>query len=134
MKLSTIIQTARIGANPSDVYSALTDSKKHSAFTGHRARIGKVGEKMSAYGGVLSGTMLALRPGKRIIQTWKSDSWPKSCAESIVDIRLERAGKGTKLTLVQSAIPASHQKDLEKGWNRHYWKALNAHFKRGKKK
>jgi uncharacterized protein YndB with AHSA1/START domain len=127
MKLATIHQSARIDATPSEVYSALTDSKKHSTFTGQRARIGKVGEKMTAYG-VLSGTMLALHPGKRIIQTWKSSSWPKNCPESIVDIRLGRSGKGTKLTLVHSAVPAANAKDLERGWKSHYWKALNTYF------
>jgi|ERR1700686_2947679 len=131
MKLATFHQSARIAATPREVYAALTDSKKHSTFTGHRARIGKVGEKMSAYG-VLSGTMLALQPGKRIIQTWKSSSWPKNCPESIVDIRLARSGRGTKVTLVHSAVPAAHAKDLKSGWKLHYWKALNTYFKRKK--
>jgi activator of HSP90 ATPase len=132
MKLSTIVQVVRISARPTEVYAALANSKKHSAFTGDRARIGKVGEKMSAFSGALSGTMLALQPGKRVVQTWKSDSWPKRCPESIVDIRLERAGKGTKLTLVQSAVPASRAKDLKKGWKTHYWRALNAYFKKAR--
>jgi uncharacterized protein YndB with AHSA1/START domain len=134
MKTTTIEQTVTIDASPRQVYDALVDGRKHTAFTGARATVAnKVGGKMTAWGGHISGQMLVLRPGKRIVQTWGTQGWPKGAAESILDIRLAQKGKMTELTMIQSGIPAKPAalaKDLTKGWHSHYWDLLQKYFRK----
>src|ERR1700694_3409767 len=108
MKTRTIEQTVVFDASPREVYRALVESKRHAAFTGARASIAnKRGGKMSAYNGYVSGELLVLRPGQRLLPTWKSQTWPRGRAESILDIRLEPLGKKTRLTMIHSGVPPS---------------------------
>jgi activator of HSP90 ATPase len=132
MKTTTIEQTVTFDAPPRDVYEAYVDPKRHAAFTGAKASL-KPGGKMSAWDGYVSGEFLLLRPGKRIVQTWRSMSWPKGAAESILDIRLVSKGKKTELTMIHAGIPvrpASLAKGFTTGWYTSYWKPLRAYFKK----
>jgi activator of HSP90 ATPase len=133
MKTKTIEQTVTFDASPRHVYNAYVDAKRHAAFTGAKASMkAKRGGKMSAWDGYVSGEILVLRPGKRIVQIWKSMSWPKGAAESILDLRLSRKGKKTEVTMVHSGIPArpaSLAKGFRTGWYTSYWKPLRAYFK-----
>lgn len=131
-KTTTIEQTVLFDASPAQVYDALVDAKRHSAFTGARATLAKkVGGKMTAWNGYISGEMLVLRPGKRIVQTWKTETWPARQPESILDLRLGRKGKQTELTMVHSGIPvkpASLAKGFTSGWHSSYWGPLRKYF------
>jgi uncharacterized protein YndB with AHSA1/START domain len=133
MKTKTIEQTVTFDASPRAVYDAYADAKQHAAFTGAKASLKpKPGSKMSAWNGYVTGQILLLRPGKRIVQTWKSMTWPKGAAESILDLRLAPKGKKTELTMVHSGIPArpaSLAKGFTTGWFTSYWKPLRAYFK-----
>ncbi len=130
MKTKTIEQTVTFDAPPRVVYGAYADAKKHAAFTGAKAKlVKKRGGKMSAWNGYVSGVMLLLVPGKRIVQTWKSQTWPKGRPESILDIRLKPKGKGTELTMIHAGIPtASLAKGFRSGWHTSYWKPMARHF------
>ena len=134
MKTKTIEQTVIFDASPGNVYEAYVDAKRHAAFTGAKASLqAKPGGKMSAWDGYVSGQMLLLRPGKRIVQTWRSMSWPKGSSESILDLRLRSKGKKTELTMVHSGIPArpaSLAKGFTTGWYTSYWKPLRTYFKK----
>jgi activator of HSP90 ATPase len=133
LKTKTIEQTVTFDASPRQVYDAYVDARRHAAFTGAPARLAnRMGGKMSAWNGYVSGEMLVLRPGKRIVQTWKSQSWPAGAAESILDIRLVSKGKKTELTMVHSGIPAkpaSLAKGFMKGWYESYWEPLRKYLK-----
>jgi activator of HSP90 ATPase len=134
MKTKMIEQTVTFDATPREVYSAYVDAKQHAAFTGAKASLqAKPGGRMSAWDGYVSGRMLLLVPGKRIVQTWKSQTWPKGATESILDLRLGRKGKKTELTMIHSGIPArpaSLTKGFTTGWYTSYWKPLEAYLKK----
>lgn len=90
---------------------------------------------MSAWCGYVKGEMLLLQPGKRIVQTWSSASWPRGHQPSILDIRLKPQGKKTELTMVHSGIPAkpvSLSKGFRSGWHTSYWKPLKKYLARRK--
>lgn len=137
MKTKTIEQTVTFDASPRTVYETYVDTKRHAAFTGAHASLSpKPGSKMSAWDGYVTGEILLLRPGKRIVQTWKSMTWPKGAAESILDLRLAPKGKKTELTMVHSGIPArpaSLAKGFTTGWYTSYWKPLAKYLRRKKR-
>ena len=135
MKTTTLRQSLKLPAPVKDVYAALTDSKQHSAFTGSPARIPKkAGSKMTAYGGYISGKVLGLWAGRGLLQTWRTIEWPKGCADSRLEIRLAAEGKGTRLTMIHSEVPASQAKRYQEGWQEFYWKPLKSFLSRKKLK
>lgn len=131
MKVRTIRQTVTLQAPPAVVYRALTDSKRHAAFTGSKAKIPKrAGGSMSAYGGYISGTVLGLWPGMGLLQTWRTTEWPKGAPDSRLEIRLAPAGKGTRLTMIHSEVPASRAASLTSGWKAYYWAPLRRYLRK----
>ena len=65
----TIRQKVLIPASPKRVYDAMLSAKQHSAFTGAKATCNpKVGGRFTAWDGYISGKILELKPGKRIVQ------------------------------------------------------------------
>ncbi len=136
MKTKTIEQTVRFDAPAREVYEAYVRAKHHAAFTGAKASsTPKPGGKMSAWDGYVRGRYLQLIPGKRIVQTWKSQTWPRGADDSILDLRLKSKGKKTELTMVHSGIPAkpsSLAKGFTSGWHTSYWKPLATYLKKAR--
>jgi len=131
MKTRTIRQTVLLPAPPGAVYRALAGSKGHSAFTSSTAKIPKrAGGRMTAYGGYISGKVLGLWPGMGLLQTWRTTEWPKGAPDSRLEIRLAPAGKGTRLTMIHSDVPASRADSLTSGWKAYYWAPLRRYLKR----
>ena len=126
LKTKTIRQKINLRANPKQVYEALMDSKKHSAFTGDKATIGKKeGAGYSAYSGYIKGKNVKLVPGKKIIQTWKAtdEQWPKG-HDSEVTFEFAKSATGTQLIFTHKKVPASRYEEFRDGWKKHYWEPL----------
>jgi activator of HSP90 ATPase len=124
-----IKQRVTLHATPTRVFEALMDSKKHASFTKAPAEISrKVGGKFTAYGPYIEGINVQLIKGKRIVQAWRGNDWPKG-VYSIATFELsgELGGK-TKLVFSQSGVPTKHVKGIEKGWKDFYWDKLKGHF------
>jgi uncharacterized protein YndB with AHSA1/START domain len=118
-------------APPAAVYRALADSKEHSAFTGSKAKIPRrAGGRMTAYGGYISGKVLGLWPGMGLLQTWRTTEWPTGAPDSRLEIRLAPAGKGTRLTMIHSEVPASQVSGYTSGWKAFYWAPLRRYLTR----
>ena len=120
-----IKQTVTFDATPKQIYQALIDAGRHSAFTGAKAKItAEVGSRFSAHGGYVTGVNVELTPGKRIVQAWRGKNWPKG-AYSIVCFELEAAGKKrTRLIFTQYGVPDRFHERISEGWKRNYWVPL----------
>ena len=131
MRTRSIRQSVTLPAPPMVVYKALADSRQHSAFTGARARLpSKSGGKMTAYDGYIFGKVLGLWPGMGLLQTWRTTEWPEGAADSRLEIRLAPAGKGTRLTMIHSEVPARQASRYTEGWRAFYWKPLRRYLER----
>lgn len=121
-------QGAMLRAGPHDVYEMLMDSRKHSAFTGAKARISrKVGGKFTAYDGWIEGRNIRLVKDRKIVQEWRGADWPKG-HYSTVTINLKGSGRGTKLMFSQKGIPAEKYSDIRDGWKEWYWEPMKAYI------
>ena len=81
-KFGTIEQVVFLRATPAEVYDALLDPKKHSAFTGSPATTNdKIGVEFKAWDGYISGKNLELVKNKKIVQEWETTAWPKGYPE-----------------------------------------------------
>jgi len=132
MKTKTIKQTVTLNVSPKEVYDALMDSKKHSAFTGAKAVISKKkGGKYFAYGGYHGGVNLDLKAGKKIVQSWHASNWEKGHFAKATFL-FSKTKTGTLVKLIHAGVPAYDYKAINNGWKQYYWKPMKEYF--GKKK
>ena len=105
---------------------ALMDSRKHARFTGDTASISrKVGGKIMAHGGYITGTNVELVPDEKIVQTWHAADWPEG-RESKVTFSLKPVEGGTRLTFTYTGVPDEHHESIKQGWIEHYWTPMRA--------
>ena len=127
----TIRQTVAINAPPHEVYEALMDSKKHSAFTGATAKVvRRVGGFVSTFDGWAMGKILKLQRDAKIVQTWRTDDFAEADRDSKVMFVFRGRGRGTALTMVHSGVPDAQYADVKQGWTTYYWKPLKAYLER----
>ncbi|MEK7671180.1 MAG: SRPBCC family protein, partial [Bacteroidota bacterium] len=112
-------------ASPHEVYEMLMDSKKHAKFTRRRrANISrKVGGKISAYDGYITGENVELVEDKKIVQLWRGSDWPEGVL-SKATFSLKKVKGGTKLTFTQTGVPDEQHASIKQGWIDFYWKPM----------
>ncbi|MBP7688666.1 MAG: SRPBCC domain-containing protein [Thermoflexales bacterium] len=127
-ELSTVLL-----ASPARMYAAWLSSDEHAAMTGASAGGSaeidpRVGGAHSAWGGYITGTTLELEPDRRIVQTWRTVEFPADSPDSRLEIVLEPAEGGTRLTLKHSNIPIGQGASYESGWVENYFDPMRDYF------
>jgi activator of HSP90 ATPase len=121
MKTKTIRQSVTFKASPHAVYETLMDSRKHTRFTGAKAKISrKVNGGFTTYEGYIEGVHLDLVPDKKIVQSWRGNDWPGGHF-SKATFSLKKIKNGVRLTFTQSGVPVQHYHDISQGWSDYYW-------------
>jgi uncharacterized protein YndB with AHSA1/START domain len=123
----SIHQEVTIDASPAAVYRVLTQSEDFAKMTGGRAAsIDKeAGGAISLFGGDIRGRNIELTPGKRVVQAWRSQTWPEG-VYSIIRFELAEEGNGTRLVFDQAGHPEEATVMLEGGWSQLYWEPMKA--------
>jgi activator of HSP90 ATPase len=131
MRLVVIRQSVTIDAPPDEVYEAYVCPKKHAEVTGSPASGSpRVGGRFKAWDGYISGKYLKLQRGRLIVHEWVTTEWPEGCPPSLVELKLEPAGEGTKLTMIHRGVPEQQADGYAQGWRDYYWGPMKQHFKR----
>jgi activator of HSP90 ATPase len=118
-----------IPAAPKQVYDAWLSSKGHAAMTESGARVSaRVRGAFTAWDGYISGTNLKLKPGKQIVQSWRTTGFAPSDPDSQIEVLLEKAPGGTKVTIRHTNIPGG-QSDYKSGWRECYFEPMKKYFK-----
>jgi activator of HSP90 ATPase len=129
MKSDSIKVSAVIPGPPKEVYAAWMSSKGHAAMTGSEAKVtARAGCKFSAWDGYISGTTLELDPPSRILQAWRTTDFGDDALDSKLEVLLEPARGGTKVTVVHTMIPAGQGAEYRKGWIDFYFKPMKVYF------
>ena len=107
--------------SPEEVYDAWLDCDHHERISGKRAEIEpRVGGRFSLEDGYVRGECQSLEPGKRIVQTWRDDDFPDTVDDSILEMRLEPLGDGTRMTVRHSNLPDGDLDRHRKRWQDNY--------------
>ncbi len=135
MPTDAILLSRILPATPAQVYAAWLDAAEHSAMTGSPATIesAEVGGRFTAWDGYIDGSFVALEPGVRIVQSWRSDDFPADALDSLLDVRLEPAPGGTRVTLRHGDLPEGQGPALLEGWVEFYLEPMARYFDRGRK-
>jgi activator of HSP90 ATPase len=120
----TIHQEVDFKAPPGRVYEILLDAKQFSAFTHVPAEIEAVpGGAFRLFGGRIEGRNVELIATHRIVQAWRSSSWP-SGAYSIVRFELAPRIGGSRMVFDHTGFPEGEKEHLSEGWPLMYWEPL----------
>lgn len=123
--------SAVIPAPPAEIYKAWLSTKGHTAMTGSSAKVtGKVGGRFSAWDGYIFGRTLELEPNQRIVQAWRTSEFPDMAPDSRVEVYLEKAKGGTKVTLTHTDIPPGQVDSYKQGWKDFYFRPMKEYFKK----
>ena len=129
MKSDSTKTSAIIPAEPAAVYAAWMSTKGHSEMTGNPAKVtARVGSSFSAWDGYISGKTLELKKDERIVQSWRSTDFADEDPDSRLEVILEKAKGGTRVTLLHTNIPAGHGAEYKAGWIDYYFKPMKAYF------
>lgn len=121
--------TVTLPADPDTVYDAWISAKVHAAMTGGAATSeAKKGGVFTACDNYISGKHLALEPGKRILQSWRTTEFPTSAPDSRLELRLSVLDGGTRLLLLQSDIPDGQSEMYAQGWQDSYFEPMTRYF------
>ncbi|MGA3108176.1 MAG: SRPBCC domain-containing protein [Candidatus Bathyarchaeia archaeon] len=121
-------------AKPTQVYRAFLNAKIHSDFTGSKATgKARVRAKFTAWDGYISGKIVELKSGKRIVQEWRTTEFPAKYPDSRLDLKFQAKKGGTQIVMVHSRVPASQTSRYREGWVSAYWDPLKEYFRKVQK-
>ncbi len=117
-------------ATPDRIYLAWLNGRDHGAMTGSKASVAstEVGGAFTAWDGYIDGVHVALEPGRRIVQTWRSDDFPADAPESYLELLLEPAPGGSQVTLRHRELPAGQGPGVLAGWDEFYFTPMERFF------
>ena len=117
-----------IPAAPNQVYMAWLDSDSHTNMTGGTAKASAdLGGEFEAWDGYIHGRNLALEPGRRIVQSWRTTQFDASEEDSQIEVVLQEVDGGTMVILRHTNLPP-HGTQYQQGWQDHYFDPMKMYF------
>ena len=117
-----------IPASPERIYEAWLNSEEHTSMTGGQAKISpNVGDTFEAWNGYIQGQNLELEFPRRILQRWRTNEFEETEQDSELEILLDPAGDGTRVTIRHSGLP-EHGMQYQQGWVESYFLPMKEYF------
>lgn len=88
----------------------------------------KVGARFTAWDSYIEGANVEMEPYRRIVQSWRTSEFPEGSPDSRLEVLLEEAKGGTKVTLVHTGIPEGQGEQYKQGWRDFYFKPMKIYF------
>jgi activator of HSP90 ATPase len=120
--MKTFKKTFRINAEPSDVYSAITNPFTIELWSGYPAVMtAEPGTEFSLWEGDITGMNIEFVPDRKIVQEWYFGEQPE---KSIVTISIFPDKQNSSVTVEHSNIPDEDFDDIAEGWREYYFGAI----------
>jgi len=125
----TIQQSVTLPAPAAELYRTYLDPRRHAAVTGAPVTIGsKPGSTFRAFGGALSGKVLFTRPGRMIVQTWRSTNFGERDLDSTLILTFWPRGRSGRIQLVHANVADRDVRGVTEGWRKYYWRPWRAYL------
>jgi activator of HSP90 ATPase len=112
----------RINAEPSDIYSALTNPYTIELWSGYPAVMSEEpGSEFSLWEGDITGRNIEFIKDRKIVQEWYFGAQEE---KSIVTILIEAEGENSSVTVEQTNIPDEDFSNIAEGWREFYFGAI----------
>jgi activator of HSP90 ATPase len=124
--MKTFKKTFRINAEPSDVFSALTNPFTIELWSGYHAVMStEPGSEFSLWEGDITGKNIEFIKDKKVVQEWYFGEQPE---KSIVTITLQKDGENSSVTVEHTNIPDEDFSEIAEGWREYYIGAIVSFF------
>jgi len=130
--LKIVEQSVQLPADPDSLYRMYLDPHQHAAITGSPVvRIAPVeGAEFWAFDGRIHGRILALCPGRQIVQSWRSFEWrPHDVDATLILVFSPCPGGGCIESALVNAPEHLYEK-LVANWPMRYWDPWRAYLSR----
>jgi hypothetical protein len=129
MKKEALRVSSTLPVAPTTLYLAWLSAEQHSAMTGGAAKIdATVGGKYTAWNGYISGKLVILDLGRRIVMSWRTTDFPREAPDSRVEIHFEALGGSTRVLILHTDIPEGQAEQYRVGWNEKYFNPMLTFF------
>jgi activator of HSP90 ATPase len=119
---NVITQTVLLAAPAEQLFAMYLDPGLHAAITGAPVTISRqAGSEFQAFGGVLTGTMLAVYEPRLVIQSWRSSQFRPEDADSTLILSFHAAPAGGQIDLIHLDVPDHDFVGVTEGWEKYYW-------------
>ena len=124
--MTTFKKTFKIHAEPSDVYSALTNPHTIELWSGYPAVMStEPGSEFSLWEGDITGKNLEFIQDKKVKQEWY---FGEQTTESIVTISITPDRENSLVTVEHTNIPDDEFDNIAEGWREYYFDAISNFF------
>jgi len=124
--MKTFKITFKINAEPSDIYSALTNPVTIELWSGYPAEMSEVpGSEFSLWEGDITGRNLEFIKDKKVVQEWYFGAQTE---KSVVTITIQPDRDNSVLTVEHTNIPDEDFNDVAEGWREYYIGAIISFF------
>ena len=124
--MKTFKETFRIKAEPSDVYSALTNPYTLELWTGYPAVMSTDPDsEFSLWEGDITGKNIGFIQDKKVIQEWY---FGNQTEKSVVTITIQKDREESLVSVEHTNIPDDDFADIAEGWREYYFGAINTFF------
>ncbi len=119
---NVITQSVELGAPAERLFAMYLDPGLHAAITGAAVTISReAGSAFHAFGGQLSGTMLAVVEPRLVVQSWRSTQFRPEDRDSTLILSFYAASTGGRIDLVHLDVPDHDYTGVTEGWEKYYW-------------
>ena len=120
--MKTFKKTFKVNAEPSDIYSALTNPYTIELWSGYPAEMStEPGSEFSLWEGDITGKNIEFIQDKKVVQEWYFGDRPE---KSIVTIAIEPDRENSKVTIEHTNIPDEEYDGIVEGWREYYIGAI----------
>ena len=124
--MKTFQKTFKINAEPSDIYSAITNPYTIELWSGYPAQMStEPGSEFSLWEGDIAGRNIEFVEDKKVVQQWYFGDQQE---ESIVTITITPDRGYSQVTVEQTNIPDDEFKNIAEGWREYYIGAIIIFF------
>lgn len=124
--MKTFSKTFKINAEPSDIYSALTNPFTIELWSGYPAIMSEEpGSEFSLWEGDITGRNIEFVSNNRVVQEWY---FGEQQEKSIVTITIRPDGENSLVTVEQTNIPDEDFQEISEGWREYYIGAIISFF------
>ncbi len=119
---NVITQTVVLAAPAQRLFAMYLDPAVHAAITGSPVTVSRqAGSEFQAFGGVLTGTMLAVYEPRLIVQSWRSSQFRPEDADSTLILSFHATPEGGQIDLIHLDVPDHDFVGVTEGWEKYYW-------------
>ena len=124
--MKTFKKIFRINAEPSDIYSAITNPYTIELWSGYPAKMStEPGSEFSLWEGDITGKNIEFVQDKKVVQEWY---FGEQTEKSVVTISIVPDGENSEVTVEHSNIPDEEFSSIAEGWREYYIGAIITFF------